>query len=35
VDPWNLSAVRAAANRERGAALHELLVRFKNWLHRA
>jgi hypothetical protein len=35
MDTWDLSGQRAAASRERAAALHELFVHLANWLHRA
>jgi len=31
MDAWNLSAQRAAASRERAAAVHEMLARFAAW----
>jgi hypothetical protein len=31
MDTWDLSGQRAAASRERAAALHELLARFAAW----
>jgi hypothetical protein len=31
MDTWNLSAQRAAASRERAAAVRELLARFAAW----
>jgi hypothetical protein len=35
IEPWDLSAQRAAASRERAEAVHALLVRFAAWLRSA
>ena len=35
MDPWDIAASRAAASRERSAAVHELLARFAAWLRSA
>jgi hypothetical protein len=32
MDHWNLTALRAAASRERAAATRELFARFAAWL---
>lgn len=35
MDPWNTASIRAAASRERAAALQDLLARFAAWLQSA
>lgn len=32
MDHWDITAMRAAASRERSLVVHELLARFANWL---